>query len=124
MKLSGAQITIETLIEQGTKFVFGYPGGQVINLYDAIYEADDRIHHVLTAHEQGASHAADGYARSSGGVGVVIATSHKSCDGDCHGLFGFCAVGGDYRKCTEFIDWKRQFSGSGYYRHYDSCDKT
>ena len=75
MKLSGAQITIETLIEQGTKFVFGYPGGQVINLYDAIYEADDRIHHVLTAHEQGASHAADGYARSSGGVGVVIATS-------------------------------------------------
>lgn len=75
MKLSGAQITIETLIEQGTKFVFGYPGGQVINLYDAIYEADDRIHHVLTAHEQGASHAADGYARSSGDVGVVIATS-------------------------------------------------
>jgi len=50
MKLSGAQITIETLIEQGTKFVFGYPGSQVINLYDAIYEADDRIHHVLTAH--------------------------------------------------------------------------
>ena len=50
MKLSGAQITIETLIEQGTKFVFGYPGGQVINLYDAIYEADDRIHHILTAH--------------------------------------------------------------------------
>lgn len=75
MKLTGAQITVETLIEQGTEVVFGYPGGQVIDLYDALYQAGDRIHHVLTAHEQGASHAADGYARSSGKVGVVIATS-------------------------------------------------
>lgn len=75
MKLTGAQITVETLIEQGAEVVFGYPGGQVIDLYDALYQAGDRIHHVLTAHEQGASHAADGYARSSGKVGVVIATS-------------------------------------------------
>lgn len=75
MKMTGAQITIETLIEQGTEFVFGYPGGQVIDLYDAIYQAQDRIHHILTAHEQGAAHAADGYARSSGKVGVVMATS-------------------------------------------------
>lgn len=75
MKLTGAQITVETLIEQGTEVVFGYPGGQVIDLYDALYQAGDRIHHVLTAHEQGASHAADGYARTSGKVGVVIATS-------------------------------------------------
>lgn len=75
MILSGADIVVETLIEQGVKTVFGYPGGQVINLYDALYTRRDRIEHVLTAHEQGASHAADGYARASGEVGVVIATS-------------------------------------------------
>lgn len=75
MKLSGAAIFAETLIEQGADTVFGYPGGQVINLYDALYERSDRIHHVITAHEQGASHAADGYARATGKVGVCIATS-------------------------------------------------
>lgn len=75
MLLTGAQITIETLIEQGCKVLFGYPGGQVIDLYDALYECEDRIKHVLTAHEQGACHAADGYARASGQVGVVMATS-------------------------------------------------
>ncbi len=75
MKLTGSQILIETLIEQGVTDVFGYPGGQVLNIYDELYKAKDRIHHVLTAHEQGASHAADGYARVTGKVGVVIATS-------------------------------------------------
>ena len=75
MLLTGAQITIETLIEQGCKVLFGYPGGQVIDLYDALDEREDRIKHVLTAHEQGACHAADGYARASGQVGVVMATS-------------------------------------------------
>ncbi len=75
MVLSGAGIVVETLIEQGTDVVFGYPGGQVIDLYDALYLRSDRIKHILTAHEQGASHAADGYARVSGKVGVVIATS-------------------------------------------------
>ncbi|MBQ7296418.1 MAG: biosynthetic-type acetolactate synthase large subunit [Clostridia bacterium] len=75
MKLTGSQIVIETLIEQGVTDVFGYPGGQVLNIYDELYKAQDRINHVLTAHEQGASHAADGYARSTGKVGVVIATS-------------------------------------------------
>ena len=75
MKLTGAQIVVETLIELGVTDVFGYPGGQVLNLYDAIYEAGDRLHHILTAHEQGASHAADGYSRATGKVGVVIATS-------------------------------------------------
>lgn len=75
MKMTGAQIVIETLIEQGVTDIFGYPGGQVLNLYDAIYENKDRINHVLTAHEQGAAHAADGYSRSTGKVGVVIATS-------------------------------------------------
>lgn len=73
--MSGAQIIIETLIEQGVTDVFGYPGGQVLNIYDELYKASDRINHVLSAHEQGASHAADGYSRVTGKVGVVIATS-------------------------------------------------
>lgn len=75
MKLTGSDIVIETLIEQGVTDVFGYPGGQVVNIYDSLYKAQGRINHVLTSHEQGASHAADGYARSTGKVGVVIATS-------------------------------------------------
>lgn len=75
MKLSGSDILIRTLIEQGVDVVFGYPGGQVINIYDSLYKYQDELRHVLTAHEQGASHAADGYARATGKVGVVIATS-------------------------------------------------
>ncbi len=75
MVKTGAEIIIECLAEEGVDTVFGYPGGQVIPLYDALYLNRDRIHHVLTAHEQGASHAADGYARATGRVGVCIATS-------------------------------------------------
>ena len=75
MKLSGSDIIVRTLIEQGVDTVFGYPGGQVINIYDSLYKYREELHHVLTAHEQGASHAADGYARSTGKVGVCIATS-------------------------------------------------
>lgn len=75
MNISGAKIAVETLIEQGCDTVFGYPGGQVINLFDELYLCRDRINHILTAHEQGASHAADGYARATGKVGVCIATS-------------------------------------------------
>ena len=75
MELSGARIIVEALIDQGVDTVFGYPGGQVLNIYDELYKNSDRINHVLTAHEQGAAHAADGYARATGKVGVVIATS-------------------------------------------------
>ena len=75
MKLSGSDIIVRTLIEQGVDVVFGYPGGQVINIYDSLYKYQEELKHVLTAHEQGASHAADGYARATGKVGVVIATS-------------------------------------------------
>ncbi|HHV50085.1 MAG TPA: biosynthetic-type acetolactate synthase large subunit [Clostridiales bacterium] len=75
MQLNGAEILIECLLEQGVDTVFGYPGGAVLNIYDALYKYSDRICHVLTAHEQGAAHAADGYARSTGKVGVCIATS-------------------------------------------------
>ncbi len=75
MLLSGSDIVVRTLIEQGCDVVFGYPGGQVINIYDSLYKYQDELHHVLTAHEQGAAHAADGYARATGKAGVVIATS-------------------------------------------------
>lgn len=75
MKLSGSQILIEVLLEQGCDCIFGYPGGQVINIYDSLYENQDRIKHIITAHEQGAAHAADGYARATGKTGVVLATS-------------------------------------------------
>ena len=74
-QVSGSRIVIETLIEQGVTDVFGYPGGQVLNIYDELYKASDRINHFLAAHEQGAAHAADGYSRATGKVGVVIATS-------------------------------------------------
>lgn len=75
MKLCGSDIIVRTLIEQGCDVVFGYPGGQIINVYDSLYKYQDELRHVLTAHEQGAAHAADGYARATGKVGVVLATS-------------------------------------------------
>ncbi len=75
MKINGSQLIIECLLEQGVDTIFGYPGGAVLNIYDALYKNSDRITHILTAHEQGAAHAADGYARATGKVGVVLATS-------------------------------------------------
>ncbi|WP_432631119.1 biosynthetic-type acetolactate synthase large subunit [Brotaphodocola sp.] len=73
--LNGSEIVIECLKEQGVKTVFGYPGGAILNIYDALYKHQDEIHHILTSHEQGAAHAADGYARATGKVGVCFATS-------------------------------------------------
>ena len=75
MKLNGSEILAEVLIEQGVDTIFGYPGGAVLNIYDALYKYSDKINHILTAHEQGASHAADGYARATGKTGVCLATS-------------------------------------------------
>ena len=75
MKLTGADIVVECMLEQGVDTVFGYPGGSILNIYDSLYRYSDKIRHILTAHEQGAAHAADGYARSSGKTGVVFATS-------------------------------------------------
>ena len=72
---SGAEIVIECLKEQGVDTVFGYPGGAILNIYDALYKHQDEITHILTSHEQGAAHAADGYARATGKVGVCMATS-------------------------------------------------
>jgi len=75
MKLTGSEIVMEVLLEQGVDTVFGYPGGTALNIYDELYKYSDRIRHVLTAHEQGAAHAADGYARATGKTGVVMSTS-------------------------------------------------
>ena len=75
MQLTGAEIVIECLKEQGVDTVFGYPGGTILNIYDALYKHRDEINHILTSHEQGAAHAADGYARATGKVGVCMATS-------------------------------------------------
>ena len=75
MKVRATQAILECLLEQGVDTIFGYPGGTILNLYDELYHYQDKIHHILTAHEQGASHAADGYARSTGKVGVCFATS-------------------------------------------------
>lgn len=75
MQLNGSQILIECLLEQGVDTIFGYPGGAILNVYDELYRYQDRINHILTSHEQGAAHAADGYARATGKVGVCMATS-------------------------------------------------
>lgn len=79
MKMTGARIVIECLVEQGVDVVFGYPGGTILNIYDELYKNANRVRNILTAHEQGAAHAADGYARASGKVGVVLATSGPGC---------------------------------------------
>ena len=98
MLLNGSQIFVEVLCEQGVDTIFGYPGGSVLNLYDELYKNSDRITHVLTAHEQGAAHAADGYARATGRTGVVLATSGPGATNLVTGiatrLYGQCADGG------------------------------
>jgi acetolactate synthase-1/2/3 large subunit len=75
MKLTGSQVVAEVLLDHGVDTVFGYPGGTALNIYDELYKYSDRIRHILTAHEQGAAHAADGYARATGKTGVVFSTS-------------------------------------------------
>ena len=75
MRVTGSQLVAEVLLEHGVDTIFGYPGGTILNLYDTLYEYKDRIRHVLSAHEQGAAHAADGYSRATGKTGVVFATS-------------------------------------------------
>ena len=75
MLLTGAEILIKSLIDEGVKTIFGYPGGSVLNIYDELYKYSKEINHILTSHEQGAAHAADGYSRATGKVGVCLATS-------------------------------------------------
>lgn len=106
--LSGAEMVVRSLIDQGVKHVFGYPGGAVLDIYDALHTVGG-IDHVLVRHEQGAVHMADGYARATGEVGVVLVTSGpgaNQCDYRyCDRLYGFSANGGAFRPSAKLIDW-------------------
>mgnify|MGYP002513235585 CR=1 FL=1 len=107
MLLKGAEIVIECLKEQGVDTIFGYPGGAVLNIYDALYKYQDEINHVLTAHEQGASHAADGYSRATGKVGVTFAgADQKTATGS--GKLGASATG-KTDSSIKFFDNQGQF---------------
>lgn len=101
MQLNGAEILIECLKEQGVDTVFGYPGGAILNVYDELYKHSNEIRHILTSHEQGASHAADGYARATGKVGVCFATSGpgatKSRNRNRDRIYGF------YSDCCDHL---------------------
>ena len=120
MKRTGAEILIKTLLEQGVDTVFGYPGGAVSNIYDEIYKYSDQLTHIITSHEQGACHAADGYARLSGKVGVVIATSGPGAtnlaDRDRDRIPGLYSPGGaSHRQRGRLPAGKGQLPGSSTY---------
>ena len=123
MQLNGSQILIECLLEQGVDTIFGYPGGAILNVYDELYRYQDKIRHVLTSHEQGASHAADGYARSTGKVGVCMATSGPGATNLVTGI-ATAYMDSVPMQCRTSIAWKRQFSGSGYCGYYDANHKA
>jgi len=123
MVLTGAQVIMECLLEQGVDTVFGYPGGAVLNIYDALYEYRDRINHIRTAHEQGAAHAADGYARSSGKTGVCIATSGPGATNlvtHCNRIYGLRPGGGHHRQCQFGPAGLGQLPRGRHHRHYDA----
>ena len=115
MQLTGSQVIIECLKEQGVDTVFGYPGGAILNVYDELYKHSE-IRHVLTSHEQGASHAADGYARSTGKVGVCMATSGPGATNLVTGIatayMDSISDRGNHLQCWGITPWKRQFSGN------------
>ena len=119
MKLNGSEIVIECLKEQGVDTVFGYPGGTILNIYDALYKHEGEIHHILTSHEQGAAHAADGYARATGKVGVCMATSGP---GATNLVTGIATAHRSERGSAS--PWKRQLSGDRHCRrdnaHYQA----
>ena len=123
MELSGSQIIMQFLKDEGVEYVFGYPGGAVLHIYDEIYEQDD-VKHILVRHEQGATHMADGYARATGKPGVVLVTSgprrhecgHRHRD-RAHGLDPH---GGDYRTGTHPCDRQRRVPGGRLRRNHPS----
>lgn len=122
MQLTGADILIRTLIEQGCDTVFGYPGGQILNVYDSLYKYQNEIRHMLTAHEQGAAHAADGYARATGKVGVVMSTSGPGATNLVTGIatayLDSIPLVADLRQRADDTDRHGQLPGD---RHY-GCD--
>jgi len=90
VELTGAEIVVRCLEDEGTEMIFGYPGGSSLHIYDALYK-QEKVRHILVRHEQAATHAADGYARSTGRTGVVLVTS------GCYGVHGFHSHGGHFR---------------------------
>lgn len=127
MQMTGAEVMVKCLAEQGVSTVFGYPGGAILPFYDALREAAD-IRHILTAHEQGAAHAADGYARAGGQVGVCIATSGPGATNLVTGLanafFRFDTCRSDYRPGAGGNDRTRRISGSRYHRYHHADHQT
>ena len=124
-KIKGAEALLLSLIEEGTDTIFGYPGGQVIPIYDHLYHFTDRINHILTRHEQGAVHAAQGYARATGKVGVCMATSGPGSDesgnGNCRRHARFDPAGLYYGTGSLFAVGYRCVSG-GRHDQYDDAD--
>lgn len=124
MKMTGAQILLECLLEQGVDTVFGYPGGTILNVYDALYDYHDKITHILTAHEQGAAHAADGYARSTGKVGVCFATSGPGATNLTTGIATAYMDSSPvvFISCNVAPESHRQgrLSGGRHHRHHDA----
>ena len=129
MKMTGAEMAVEILLEHNVDTIFGYPGGAALFIYDALYKYKDKIRHVLTAHEQGASHAADGYARSTGKTGVVLATAdreqqQKSGHRNSDGVYGQHSYGHYYCKCCKQPDRPRCVSGNLHNRYHIPCYQT
>ena len=128
MKLNGSEIIVECLKEQGVDTVFGYPGGAILNVYDALYKHSDEITHILTSHEQGASHAADGYARATGKVGVCFATSgpgsYKPCYRYRNSLYGFNSGSCHHMQRNRSSAWESIFQEIRYSRCDNACHKA
>ena len=125
-ELSGAEILLRCLIQEGVERIFGYPGGAVLPIYDSLYSS--ALQHILTRHEQGAIHAADGYARATGKPGVVIATSGPGATNLVTGIatahmdFGSARL--HYGKCGDVRHRDRCLPGGGYYGYYDADYET
>ena len=127
MKMSGAQILLECMRQEQVTHIFGYPGGAVLPIYDAIFDCKD-IKHVLVRHEQGAAHMADGFARSTGKVGVCLATSGPGATNLVTGIataymdsIPMVAITGQVRtSCNR----QRRFSGSRHHRNHDACHQA
>ena len=117
--LSGAEMVVRSLIDQGVKQVFGYPGGAVLDIYDALHTVGG-IDHVLVRHEQAAVHMADGLARATGEVGVVLVTSDKRHYRHCDGLYGLHSASDPLRAGGNLADWLRCVSGVRHGRDFAS----
>ena len=115
-QLSGGEMIVRALEDEGVEYIFGYPGGAALHIYDAIFKANS-VPHILVRHEQAATHAADGYARATGKPGVVLVTSdHRYC----HRLHGFDSHGGDFGAGAEPPYRRRCLSGNRYGWHLAS----